>query len=369
MKRSLIRLIAIGGVIIMLAGIMGCNTVEPPAVPTEAPATEVPVTAPVPDDTEAPADTEAPEDTAEVPTGDVQNTEEPTEDVQNTEEPTAAPTDAPTAAPTEAPTAAPTEAPTETPAAGYKKYFTMSFDDGITQDARVIEILKKYNMPCTFNINTGLYGTDWSGWLSDYSGKPVSHVRFTKVQVQSGIYKGFDVEVHTLTHPDLADNYVKYGKNNVVNEVKKDAENIAAITGVKPAGMAYPGGLESNTSDEVIRAILENTNVRFARLAVNAKRPSKFEFPEYWMMWYPTVAMGNGFSTVNNYAKRFIAAEATDRDLLFYVWGHAYELDLNDSWDEFEAFVKMMSEQKDIVFVTNAELYELFKDKIPSWKD
>lgn len=358
MKRSLIRLIAIGGVIIMLAGIMGCNTVEPPAVPTEAPATEVPVTAPVPDDTEAPADTEAPEDTAEAPTG----------DVQNTEEPTAAPTDAPTAAPTEAPTAAPTEAPTETPAAGYKKYFTMSFDDGTVQDVRIIEILKKYNMPCTFNLNTGRFGQVWT-WVGEPYGKPNVHTCLTKAQVQSGLYKGFDVEVHTLTHPDLAANYVNYGKNNVINEVKKDAENIAALTGIKPVGMAYPGGQEANTSDEVIRAILENTNVRFARLAVNAKRPSKFEFPEYWMMWYPTVAMGNGFSTVNNYAKRFIAAEATDRDLLFYVWGHGYEFDLNENWDEFEAFIKMMSEQEDIVFVTNAELYELFKDKIPSWKD
>ncbi|MBR5059242.1 MAG: polysaccharide deacetylase family protein [Clostridia bacterium] len=367
MKTSLIRLIAIGGVIIMLAGIFGCNTVEPPAVPTEAPATEAPVTAPVPDDTEGPTDTEAPEDTAEAPTGDVQNTEGPTEDVQDTEEPTAAPTDAPTAAPTEAPTAAPTEAPTETPAAGYKKYFTMSFDDGTVQDVRIIEILKKYNMPCTFNLNTGRFGQTWE-WVGKVNNKPV-HVCLTRAQVQSGLYKGFDVEVHTLTHPDLAANYVNFGKNNVINEVKKDAENIAALTGIKPVGMAYPGGQEANTSDEVIRTILENTDVRFARLAVNAKRPSKFEFPEYWMMWYPTTAFGYGFSTVNNYAKRFIAAEATDRDLLFYVWGHGYEFDLNGNWDEFEAFIKMMSEQEDIVFVTNAELYELFKDKIPSWKD
>ena len=346
----------------MLAGIFGCNTVDPPAVPTEAPVSGTPEATPAPDVTEGPADTGAPETATEGPTAEVQDTEGPTA------EPTEAPTETPTEAPTEAPTAAPTEAPTATPFTGYKKYFTMSFDDGTVQDVRIIEILKKYNMPCTFNINTGSFGVVWK-WVGEPYGKPNVHTRLTRAQVQSGLYKGFDVEVHTLTHPDLAANYVNYGKNNVINEVKKDAENIAALTGIKPVGMAYPGGQEANTSDEVIRTILENTDVRFARLAVNAKRPSKFEFPEYWMMWYPTTAFGYGFSTVNNYAKRFIAAEATDRDLLFYVWGHGYEFDLNENWDEFEAFIKMMSEQEDIVFVTNAELYELFKDKIPSWKD
>ena len=252
----------------------------------------------------------------------------------------------------------------------YKKYFTMSFDDGITQDLRIIQILKKYDMPCTFNINTGLYGVNWSAWLSEAVASPgLQHVRFTKAQLQTGIYNGFDVEVHTLEHPDLAASYAQYGRSYVVNQVKQDEDNITGLTGIRPVGMAYPGGLESSTSDAVIRAILENSSVRFARLAVNAKKPYKFEFPEYWMMWYPTASIGGGMAALNSLADAFIAAEPADGDLLFYVWGHGYELDQFGLWDAFEAFVKRMSEQEDIVFVTNAELYELFKDEIPSWKN
>ena len=41
-----------------------------------------------------------------------------------------------------------------------KKYLTMSFDDGTTQDARLAEILRKYNLTATFNINTGLLGAE-----------------------------------------------------------------------------------------------------------------------------------------------------------------------------------------------------------------
>ena len=251
----------------------------------------------------------------------------------------------------------------------YKKYFTMSFDDGITQDARIIQILKKYDMPCTFNINTGLYGVDWSAWLSDYAGIPVSHVRFTKAQIETGIYEGFDVEVHTIDHPDLASSYVQYGASYVIDQVKRDENNIAALTGKRPVGMAYPGGALSSTSDDVIRTILDNTNVRFARLAVNLSDPTQFAFPEYWMTWYPTASIGSGMTALNSLADAYIAADADKCDMLYYVWGHAYEIDMYDLWDEFEAFVKKMSEQDDVVFVTNAELYEIFKDEIPSWNN
>ena len=286
-------------------------------------------------------------------TGNVVPTDAPSKEASATDEPTEVPTEAP-----------PTPEPTPRPP---MKYFTMSFDDGITQDARIIEILKKYNMPCTFNINTGLYGVRWD-WVATAVGKPgLLHLRFTKAELETGIYDGFDVEVHTLNHPSLAGNYGN-NKSAIIREVGDDAKNIKELTGIEPVGMAYPGGLESDTSDYVIRTILANTPVRFARLAVSAKKPSDFALPEYWMMWYPTCSICN-IATAKTLFKRFAKAEVTDHDLLFYGWGHGYELDQNDSWDEFEELIKMISETEGIVFVTNAEFYELFKDQIPSWKD
>ncbi|MCR5694673.1 MAG: polysaccharide deacetylase family protein [Clostridia bacterium] len=286
-------------------------------------------------------------------TGNVVPTDAPATEASATDEPTEVPTEAP-----------PTPEPTPRPP---MKYFTMSFDDGITQDARIIEILKKYNMPCTFNINTGLYGVRWD-WVATAVGKPgLLHLRFTKAELETGIYDGFDVEVHTLNHPSLAGNYGN-NKSAIIREVGDDAKNIKELTGIEPVGMAYPGGLESDTSDYVIRTILANTPVRFARLAVSAKKPSDFALPEYWMMWYPTCSICN-IATAKTLFKRFAKAEVTDHDLLFYGWGHGYELDQNDSWDEFEELIKMISETEGIVFVTNAEFYELFKDQIPSWKD
>ena len=132
--------------------------------------------------------------------------------------------------------------------------------------------------------------------------------------------------------------------------------------------MAYPGGTLADTSDFVIETILETTGIRFARLAVNQTSPRNFALPEYWMMWRPTVSAANT-SSFKFLINKFISATPTDRDLLFYAWGHGFEFDQFDNWDAFEEIIKMISEADDIVCVTNAEFYDLFKDQIPSWKN
>ena len=43
------------------------------------------------------------------------------------------------------------------------KYLTFSFDDGITQDKRMLAILDKYRLKCTFNLNSALLGLK-GGW-------------------------------------------------------------------------------------------------------------------------------------------------------------------------------------------------------------
>ena len=42
---------------------------------------------------------------------------------------------------------------------GKMKAVTFSYDDCVLQDKRLIEILDKYGLKCTFNINSGFLGT------------------------------------------------------------------------------------------------------------------------------------------------------------------------------------------------------------------
>ncbi|MBE6675587.1 MAG: hypothetical protein E7594_01965 [Ruminococcaceae bacterium] len=243
-----------------------------------------------------------------------------------------------------------------------KKFFTLSFDDGITQDLKVIEILKKYDVKCiSFNINTGLYGANWD-WVGPAIGDPsIPHQRFTEEELKTGIYDGYEVLVHTLNHPSLK-NYDKRA-NQIKKEVGKDADNIEELTGVRPVGMAWPGG-DTEYTDKTIELVLENTDIRFARGTTSTY---SFALPEYFMKWMPTCSIVD--PRCLTLAQEFIDAECTE-DMLFYVWGHAYELDLNSGkgYETFEQLVKMMSEAEGVYLVTNTEFYTVYKDRIPSWK-
>ncbi len=270
-------------------------------------------------------------------------------------------------------TAAETEAETGTPVAGMdsgivrdgtpKKYFTIRMDDGITQDARIMEILKKYNTDCcTFYINTGLLGQNWA-WVGQQFNRPdVTHLRYTRAELQSGIYDGFDVEVHTKTHPSLKN----CAESQVASEVRGDASSIERLTGVIPVGMAWPGG-DTEWNESNIKTILEKTDIRYGSCTTPTYN---FKLPEYFMTWYPTCSFSD--AKVMDLAQQFIDAEPTE-DMLFYVWCHGYELDLYSSWDQFDELIKMITEaaaeDDSIVLVTNAEFYQLFKDEIPAWKE
>ena len=280
---------------------------------------------------------------------------------QETEQPTEQETEAPT---TEEITEIATEEETIVPNDGKpKKFFTLSLDDGITQDLKVIEILKKYNVTCvSFNINTGLYGANWD-WVGPAIGDPtIPHQRFTEEELKTGIYDGYEVLVHTMNHPSLK-NYDKRA-SQIKKEVGRDADNIEELTGVRPVGMAWPGG-DTEYTDTTIELVLENTDIRFARGTTSTYN---FELPEYFMKWMPTCsAIDPQCLTL---AQQFIDAECTE-DMLFYVWGHSYEFDLNNGagYETFEKLVKMMSEAEDVYLVTNTQFYKIYKDQIPTWKE
>lgn len=287
-------------------------------------------------------------------------------------------TEVATKAETEPVTEAETEAETQLPQAGTdsgivrdgtpKKYITFRFDDGITQDARILEIFKKYDVDgATFYINTGLYGANWT-WVGQTLKKPdLSHVRYTEAELRSGIYDGFELGVHTLNHPSLKD----CGTRKVTDEVQKDAENIAAITGYMPVGMAWPGG-DTEFNERNIKTILSTTDIRYGSCTTRntAKGLGKFSLPEYFMTWYPTCSLSDGDALT--LLQEFIAADPTE-DMLFFAWCHGYEFDFYNSWDRFELFVSTLAGaaaiDDSIVIVTNAEFYQLFKDEIPAWKE
>ena len=43
---------------------------------------------------------------------------------------------------------------------GKSKALTLSYDDGVEQDIRLMELLEQYQVKATFNLNSGLYAPE-----------------------------------------------------------------------------------------------------------------------------------------------------------------------------------------------------------------
>lgn len=226
----------------------------------------------------------------------------------------------------------------------YGKYFTMSFDDGTIQDRRFVEIIDRYNLKCTFNLNSGLFGKKHRIM---HDGFDVCHDEIEENEVKE-LYKNHEIAVHTVTHPNL----LKCSKERIISEVNDDYEKLTQLSGKEDIiGMAYPGG--PYYDENVIATILENTKVRYARTVASTH---SFDAPTRFMEWHPTACIKE--KEVFSLAEQFIDAQPNGADMLFYVWGHSFELDKHkEDWSEFERFCKLISGKDDINYVTNGEFY------------
>ena len=41
---------------------------------------------------------------------------------------------------------------------------------------------------------------------------------------------------------------------------------------------------------------------------------------------------------------------------IFYIWGHSYEFDIEDTWDKMEEFCKLISGKDDVFYGTNKQV-------------
>ena len=160
---------------------------------------------------------------------------------------------------------------------GKKKAFTFSFDDGVLQDIRAIEILNEFNLKATFNLNSALLGTPNQ---LNVAGEIINH---TKVQPQEvkEIYNGHEVAVHTLTHPLLT----AESDQEIVRQIEEDRLALESMCGYPVRGMAYPcGGV--NHDERVVSIVKAKTKMEYARTITSTH---SFDLQENLCKFNPTV--------------------------------------------------------------------------------
>ena len=121
---------------------------------------------------------------------------------------------------------------------GKKKALTFSFDDGVMQDRRLVEILKKYGLKGTFNLNSGMM---YHECVWNTGGVDVIRLNHDECLE---LFGDFEPAVHTLTHPDL----LSEGDYMRERQIAGDKANLERLFGRKAdkKRKIYNGKLECN---------------------------------------------------------------------------------------------------------------------------
>jgi len=225
---------------------------------------------------------------------------------------------------------------------GKTKCLTLSYDDEVTQDRRFVEILNKYGIKCTFNLNSGTFGEE-KRVVHYKNGVEVDHIKIPREEAPI-LYAGHEIAVHTVNHPHLEE----LTDDEVRKEVMDDMKELSELAGYKVNGMAYPYGY----FDSHLEGILKECGIIYSRTVEDTR---EFGIPENFLEWHPTINFGEkGFWEL---VDKFL--EESDDPKLMYIWGHTYEFDAYDSWEMLEEFCKKVAGREDILYATNKQVYDL----------
>lgn len=223
---------------------------------------------------------------------------------------------------------------------GKFKALTFSFDDGNLEDRRLVEIMNKYGLKGTFNLNSGLLNQN-GGW-NFKNIKTVKHMNYYDI---GNLYVGHEIAGHSYNHPSLVD----LSREDIVNQIKLDKKLLEFLFNQKIDGFAYPMG----TFNEVVGEVLEENGIKYARTTVQTL---DFSLPENPIFWNPTCHFRN--ENIEELAEKFLQLEG--QNAVFYIWGHSYELLNDEDFEWFDSFCKKLSGRSDIAYLTNIQVINAF---------
>ena len=211
---------------------------------------------------------------------------------------------------------------------------TLSYDDGAGADRKMVEILNRYGMKCTFNLNPGSMKLD---------------PNYVQLHEISSLYRGHEIAAHGFTHPRLHN----LDLGGVAYQIVKCREQLEAASGKLVQGFAYPYGL---VEAKGLVQCIENCGIKYAR---SADSTGKFDLPTDFMRWAPTCHHTN--PKLSELAQAFLTPDDPSRPwrirpLLMYIWGHSYEF--NNNWERLEEVCRLLGGREEVWYVTNGEVID-----------
>ncbi len=221
---------------------------------------------------------------------------------------------------------------------GKQKAFNVTFDDGVLQDVRFVNLLNKYNLKGTFNLNFGLMESEY-----EWTHKNTSVIKRLSKDKAVSLYQGHEVASHTLTHPYM-DNL---SEAEILYELQTDKDKLEKLFGRTIKGFAVPFHYYSGLIENCVR----KCGFTYARISEESR---SFTPQKDFYKWKAVLFHPHG--VFDDIVQRFIK---TDEELaLLQIGGHSYDLDVENMWDIFESLFIKISSRVDILPMTTIEIIE-----------
>lgn len=219
---------------------------------------------------------------------------------------------------------------------GKKKAVTFSYDDGIFQDRRLVELFNKYGVKATFNLNSGIQSNTNPFIIKDIV------VRRMNVAGLKELYSGHEIASHCLTHANL----VRSDVETVYNEIQADVEILRARFQQEITGFAYPFG----AYNDLVVEQLEKCGIKYARTVESSHN---FDLPAEPLKLKPTCHHND--PQLMELIDEFLALQPETPQLL-YIWGHSYEFDAENNWEHIEQILEKLAGRDGVFYGTNTEV-------------
>jgi len=225
---------------------------------------------------------------------------------------------------------------------GKTKAFNISYDDGVVQDIRFVELLNRYGLKGTFNLNYGLMHQGFT-WEHE-CGMTVRRLREQEVP---SIYRGHEIASHSYSHPY----FDSMAEPEILKELGADKFFLERLTGREVAGYATPFYYYSDQMAHCVR----QCGFEYARIS---EESNDYSVPEDFYRW-----RGSKFHWDEDLEAFVHGFLATDRELaLCQLVGHSYDLDVMNLWDTMERICRWVCENGDVWPATHIELVRYLRN-------
>lgn len=216
------------------------------------------------------------------------------------------------------------------------KIVSLSFDDGTIYDKRFIDLLNKYGLKATFNLNSGLDNFIWY-----YEDKPI---RRLNLEESKDIYNGHEVASHSLTHPYFS----SLDEKRQIQEVEEDILNLEKIFSRKIEGFAFPFIDQTEANIQVVK---NNIDLKYIRCSIFTEKILPKD--RYHVGINALYDDKDIYEKLERYKSNILP------NSLFVIAGHSYEFEVKNDWEKIENLLKYLKENDDLLVLSLIDAVKL----------